>query len=467
MSFRDFALFSRSEPEVHDSEQSQIFKDYKENKKENIIPPIGIADPKLVEAFKENMADEDRILAEITELEEYYKESPLETGIRQTLGSGARALEGLGGTIGGMLNMLSGEAYINDAGELVETEVPMLPSTEKLREFTKSKTGKYLEPKGYGRKEIAQQEFAQSVGESLPFLSGIQSLLAAGAGQATKELVKSSGGTEKEADLAKIGMMGIASISNLGNAPNVARQAYQNQANMIRQGVRFSAQPTQQAFARIRNMPWFRTGATPSKNPAMREMRRIEQAIQGGTIDAHEAMQLRRDINEARKELGGFKINQPVDKRQARRFLDEVDQALLESMENYGTNIRPDWWHEYGLANQAYAVTQRSRAVSDFITNYAKPLQSQTAKTIFHVAGGAALVKLPAVAAAAIPIAAGAKGVQILNRMIRSPILRNHYARVLAQANAGNIAAMNRELEIFDKVAGKLENESKTQKAQK
>jgi hypothetical protein len=45
--------------------------------------------------------------------------------------------------------------------------------------------------------------------------------------------------------------------------------------------------------------------------------------------------------------------------------------------------------------------------------------------------------------------------------MIRSPILRNHYAQVVSSAVAGNVGAMNIALQKFDEEAKKLEEATK------
>src|SRR5260221_6749125 len=63
----------------------------------------------------------------------------------------------------------------------------------------------------------------------------------------------------------------------------------------------------------------------------------------------------------------------------------------------------------------------------------------------------AVLTHSPALLAAGIPIATAAKGIQLMNRMIRSPVLRNHYLEVLSAAAQQNAGAMNRALEKFDR----------------
>jgi len=258
--------------------------------------------------------------------------------------------------------------------------------------------------------------------------------------------------------------MMTSTIANIGNAPQMARNAYNQVVNMIPQGTRMSTRGLQTAINNLRNQPWYRTGRNATKGPAFDELNRIENAIQHGSMDVHDAMQIRRDINNARKRLGAFNYEPGIDKAQARNHLNQVDDLLREGIESYGQANNPQWLRNYERANQAYAVTQRSRQLQDYIQSSAlgKMVQSNTAKTLFHLGGASALSQAPALIAGAIPVAAGAKGIQIINRMIRSPVLRNHYMQVLTQAAAQNSGAMNRALQKFDKEALKFEKDQKS-----
>ncbi len=92
-------------------------------------------------------------------------------------------------------------------------------------------------------------------------------------------------------------------------------------------------------------------------------------------------------------------------------------------------------------------------------------MQSQTAKTLFHLGGASIGSAVPAFTAVVAPAAAIAKTVQITNRLIRSPVLRRHYVDVLTQAAAGNAAATQKSLKKFDIIAQR--EEKKEQKKQK
>lgn len=440
------------------------------------IPPLGIAKPELVQSVLENMGNEEKILEAIQDAEAYERESPEETIKREALSYGARLGESLLGGISDVLRLVLPDLEGDEPEELTGIKPgrfdlrKALPTTESLREFTKEKTGKYLEPKNQRQK--ATQEYISGVGASLPVMGPLAALAVPLVGQIAKEGIKWSGGSESEADLAKLGIMTVASIANLGNARGVAGQAMNVARDMIPQGLRISAGRTLNAFNRLRNQSWWRTGSTPSKAPAMQMVERIENQIaNNGTLNLHDAMQLRRDINEARKSLGAFNIPPITDRGAARRYLDQVDRALVESMEHYGANVNPNWWRNYQVANQAFAVTERSGKIAQFIERHAKPLQSDMAKVLFHT-GGAGLVSGIGLGGTAGVLSGAAGGAallgqsyKIMNRMIRSPLIRSHYVEVLNAAASGNAALLNKALERFDKVALKHEYPKDSQRS--
>lgn len=430
---------------------------------QNIIPPVGIAKPEILEAFMENLGDEDKIKRDVKDVEDYYKENFADTASREVKSYGLRALEGIGGTLGGLMNLLSGEAYFDEKGQPVETEVPMLPSAHELREFTKEKTGKRYEPKTEFAKNA--HEAATDIGSSLPLPVGgwFQKILMPIFGQGAKATVKSQGGTEAQGDWAKLGFVGASTIAGIGNAPRIARQAYHEAVNMIAPGTRMSTRYMTQELNALKNTPWYKTGRTTAKGPAFDEIDRVEKSIQHGSMDMHEAMQIRRDVNEARNKLGAFNYEPGIDKAAARQYLDRVDEVLRTNIERWGQSNNPKWLNAYKQANQAVAVTRSSQRLQDFIQKNAvtKHFQSETTKTLFHLGAGSAIAHAPALLGGVAAASAAGKSIQLINRMIRSPILRNHYAQVLSAAATGNAGTMNNALQRFDREAKKLEESTK------
>src|SRR6202789_396449 len=331
-SHRALKLLSLAPEDEQDEINEQPKQSEKSHTQENIIPPVGIAKPEILESFLGNLDDEDKIKRDIKDIEDYHNENLLNTADRETKSYGLRALEGIGGSVGMLMNALSGEAYFDEKGEPLKTQVPMLPSSHQLREFTKEKTGKRYEPKNEFSKNA--QEAVTDIGSSLPLPGGwFQKLLLPVFGQTVKAAVKSQGATETQADMAKAGFMMMSTIARLGNAPQMARHAYQEATNMVPQGTRMSTRYMTQELNALRNTPWYRTCRTTAKGPAFDEVERIEDAIQHGSMDVHDGMQIRRDINEARNKLGAFNYEPGIDKAAARQHLDRVDEVLRTNLE--------------------------------------------------------------------------------------------------------------------------------------
>lgn len=444
-----------------EDEINDIQHNTKLHTKENIIPPVGIANPELMQSFMENIEDEEKILRDIKDVENYQKENKFESAEREIKSYGLRALEGLGGTLGALMNALSGEVYFNDKGEPQEN-VPKWPSTSELREFTKEKTGKKFEPKTSFAKEAHEATTDIGAGAILPG-GWISKLITPVAGQGVKALAKHQGATEQTADKIKLAFMMSSTLANLGNAPQMAKNAYHEAVNMIPKGTRMSTKYLQQELNSLKNQPWYKTGVTAEKSPAFTEIERIEKSIQHGSMDIQDAMQIRKDINSARKRLGSFLYEPGVDKASARQYLDRVDEVLRTNLERYGQAKNPDWLRKYQLANEAYSVTKNSQALQEFIASNAvtKNLNSQTAKFLFNLGGAVSMLNAPSYALGALPVMTGAKGIQILNRMYKSPVLRNHYLEVIKAASTQNAGAMNRALQKLDKEAEKLESKKK------
>jgi hypothetical protein len=426
----------------------------------NLAAPVEENNPESIKLPEENVQNDEEIAQDIADAEAYEKETPFESAKRNVLSYGARAAEGFFGGIGSFLNLLTPELFepMEELGGKTPYEIgARFPGAGDLREFTKSKTGKYLEPKGETSKIL--QETVSDIGSmfSTPGLAFLSKLALPVGGQITKQVLKKSGASERNQELGKLGFMALASLANLGNARGAAGEALRDAENMIPQGMRFSAQPTEHALANIRRSNWFTTGRTPAKGPAMDEIARIEAQIQNGTIDAHVAMQLRRDINEARRNLGGFQLNPIADRAGARRYLDQVDDALLESFQHYGNNVNPHWLRDYQLANQAWGITQRSRLISDLVEKHAKPLQSQMAKNLFYAASPVLASSLPSAALAVPGALAIGKTIQIMNRMMHSSVLRSHYLNVIRLTSQGLLPQVVKEIEKFDTEASKME----------
>lgn len=347
------------------------------------------------------------------------------------------------------------------------------PTSEEIRQditkpASKAITGEenYLEPKNEAEKFA--QEFSQDILRlSLPG-SGAQSwaqrIGLSFAGNSAKEIANQLGYDPSTQELAKFGALGVLSLAQLGNAPRFAREFFNDTKSLMPRGVRFNTQPLQNELAKIKNSQWYKGHPTPSTKAAREMISSIEKRIKTGTLSVQDGMTLRENINELANNLGAFKVSGTSYGPHVAN-LNEVRSALIKGMEQTVGKQYPSWWKQYQDANTAFAITQRSGALGNFIAhNYAKPLLSDAGKVLFGnaLAKGAAGVAQLGIAGAS--IATGAKAITLANRIYQSPTLRRYYADVVQQAARGNVAAMTSALEKFDEAALKEQKHEKARK---
>jgi hypothetical protein len=347
------------------------------------------------------------------------------------------------------------------------------PTSEEIREgITKPASESIFGDKNFLEPKNEFERFGQEVTQDLTRLalpgSGVHSWMGrmglSLAGNTSKQIAKELGFSPSSQELAKFGTLGILSLAQIGNAPRFAQQYFQQTKAMLPRGVRFNAQPLQNALNRIRNTEWFRGHTTPSTRAAREMIDAIEQRIQNGSINAQQAMTLRENINELAGSLGAFNIERGNRTAHVTR-LNEVRDALIEGMESTLGRQYPNWWNTYQDANTAFAITRRSSALGQFIsTNYAKPIISDAGKILFGnaLAKGAAGVAKIGLAGAA--LATGSKAIELTNRVFRSRTLRNYYGQVISAATRGDGIAMTKALQKFDEEALKEQKQEKSRK---
>ncbi len=348
-----------------------------------------------------------------------------------------------------------------------------LPTSEDVKEnvtkpLSKAITGdeNILEPKSEPEKFV--QEATKTLTQlSLPgggASTWAQRTALAFAGETAKEATKYLGFDPSKQEIAKLATLGITSLAQIGNAPQFARQYFQQQRNAIPRGVRFNAQPMQQRLNQIRNSEWFRVGDPASTRAARALVDDVEGLVNNGTVGARDAMRMREVINEAAENLGAFAVDRRHRGAHA-GHVNEVRDALIHGMEQTLGHQYPNWWGEYQNANAVFGITRRSSALGDFIaSNYAKPLVSEAGKVLFGNAiakGGAGVAKLALATGA---IATGAKAIELTNRIMRSPTLRRYYQDVVAQAGRQDAAAMSKALSKFDEESAKEEKSTKARR---
>ena len=125
----------------------------------------------------------------------------------------------------------------------------------------------------------------------------------------------------------------------------------------------------------------------------------------------------------------------------------------------------PNWWKQYQDSNAVYGITKNSSAIANFLSkHYTKPVISDAGKILFGNAlakGASGIAKLGIATAS---VATGAKAVEIVNRVMRSPTLRKYYQNVIKASAARDGTALISALEKFDEESIKEEKINQAKK---
>lgn len=463
--------------------------------------PLEVAHPDIQSSYmkyleKPSPQSEKSIGETIGHIEGYAKEKPYDTLTRNIRNIGQRTGEAFQGTANiftnlatmapaALLNLLSGEGAFDEEGNLLPSEsrgLPMgagLPSTKDYREAEKKRTGIKYEPRNSaesylqeGAIDLTELGLSYLGSQAIPFLRGTGNLITNAVlptilGGGSKAIVKGLGGTEKEAELTKQSIMIATTLMGNSNAPRVARRAIEQATQEVPQNVMANSPAIRRVAHDIMNRDWFRTIRGPEKNRAMDFIEELHNRSVQGNLTVRDVIQYRKDLNMARQQMGAFRPFHEMTSGQravARRHLDEVDEVLNSAIEHYGRQ-NPQWLNNYRAANQAYAVTSGSQYLNDVIQKspVLKNVRSDLTRTLFM--GGA--TGATGLIGAALPIAGGTAatlgGIAVLNRVLRSPLLRRHYTQVLTQAAAGNQERLDAAILAFDKAAEKVGLKSNNQ----
>jgi len=375
---------------------------------------------------------------------------------RGTLGLAARSGEAIAG-IPGALHQLAHTGISKVAGLIpgVESESVFdwleggrnLPTPEEIRKFTKKATGEYLEPRAESEK-IAQE----TMGDIATFLvpgGGLK--LAAKIGipitaQIGKQTLKHMGFGDTTQDLAKIGVMGAMSMAHLSDAKGHAVKLMHAAEEMVPPNATMNPTPVAHGIEKIKNQEWYKGAVTPSKRPAIQMVDQVAGQLKSNKLDVKNAIQMKKDINELLRNLGSFEVKTKPDIRSATKYLNQVKDSLDDGLEAYGRTNKP-FWNAYKEANKAYAVTERSSALSNYIQkHYSGPALNEVTKALIGLGIYHGAQHAPQILAAATPLYAAHKTLRVLNRISKSPAMRKYYANVLSEAAKGNAASMSNNL---------------------
>jgi len=342
------------------------------------------------------------------------------------------------------------------------------PTSEELHEkVTKQLLGNYTEPKSPEEKNLRDtyRNFASFWSPTAGRIRPSTRFFAPLTGEVSAQAVEHLGGGDKEKAIAKMATQGVFTLANESNARQFAGNALRNAENIPPPHADFSTQNILQNMNNNQQLQNVFTGLeTQSKAPARRIIERIRQISQqnNGRIPVREAMQIRRDINEEYRNLGGFNINASPDRATARNYINELRREFVQGFDQGYGIYHPNFWGPYQAANEAFGVTQRSSSIANFISdNWTKPFVSDLAKTAFGVSLAKGALLSPITAGAIAGIAGVNAAVTLSQRIYGSQLLRGYYGHILRNASAGNAQGVITNLKKFDEEAAKEEKKEK------
>jgi hypothetical protein len=399
------------------------------------------------------------------------EETLLETTARTTARTGARAAETLLGLPGDVKDLLSNilvgipeyfageelprwrQAVKGDQSDFPEPLGLNFPTSSELREgITKPLTGEYLEPKNEFEKfgDTISEDFASlaiPVKGKIPFARALGSSILANSGA---EVAKVFGGDKAEA-YTKMGLLFSSGLLGQkgGGIKQYIRNLYKDMETSVPKGAVVSAVPLEKKLNKIENILKKGDPKDLSKAPGIQKIRAIKDKIQSGQIDVDEVIELTKSTNESIFGLGELKRGQ--------NQLYNIRQALHDTVNEYGSSNR-EFLGKWKAANEAYAATETSRNVSNWIKKNISPKDYLYAGSALGLGGmalgvGGMLTSLPITAKAlgsGAALASTAYSAAIINRISKSPALRKYYTNVVKNSLKQNKGGFLRAMKQLD-----------------
>lgn len=339
-------------------------------------------------------------------------------------------------------------------------EQKTLPTSRDIRKAGKSITGDALEPKNPTEERI--DEFVSDVTSfSLPGTGQFKAIRNIGIpiiGSLVKEGLKYEDASEKTQAYGKVGTMVALDLLSrrTGGAKKYAGTLFKKAEEALPKGVSFDASKLERSLGDLENVMTM-GGTRPSTTKSLDKILEIKKEIKNGKIDGQRLAAYRSSINEAIDEIGGFNMAVPVKQKPAAiRNLNQVKDQVIKTLDEYGAKYNPEYQKLSRDANEAWAAYQKSNKIASFIQKkipYAS--RSKAAHLLFSstpfVGSAAATVLSPAGGAGFFGAALAYQAYKVLDRVIRSPVLRKYYMNSIKEASAGNVAQTTKNLKLLDK----------------
>jgi hypothetical protein len=266
-------------------------------------------------------------------------------------------------------------------------------------------------------------------------------------------------GDKSKGDMVRSGSMLALSLMNPTSARDISQNLYRSAGALLPQNATVNAG---RFTNRLNNLETRILRGRPIDSLALSERFVINQIenfrnlIQNGQINMQSLVAQRRSFNEE-LQRGLFELPDRATRARARELAQEISHATRDTMRQYGVQ-NPRWLHYQQAADQAHGAI----AQSNFISNVLQRFMRGRPEGLAHLFG----IGVPIGGALFSPVGAGTgvaayQAAKIGTRVVRSPELRNHYARVIGAAAADNPKLIRKELDELEEKIEKQQEKSK------
>lgn len=331
-----------------------------------------------------------------------------------------------------------------------------IPTTKQHRE-TLEKSFPYLKPKNPLEKfagNIASDTASMYLGGRIAGagkygMSPARSLGVSMAGNGVGELVGDLTGDPSKGDIAKSATMVGLSLFSPMTAKKAANESYSQAASKLPSSAEENASSLSSYLRNLENKilqgrP--RGNVSPSEEFVLKEADKFRALIDQGKVSIPQLVAQKRSFNETLQNHL-FNIPNRSERARAKELAKGINWAARDTMKQYG-KTNPDWWKLQSQADQAHGAIAESNFVSRVLGNYMKGRPEGLA----HLLGIGAPV---GIGLASTGGAAGAMGAyqaaKLGMRIWNSPLLREHYAKVVGAALSKNPKQINEALDNLQK----------------
>lgn len=328
-------------------------------------------------------------------------------------------------------------------GRLTES----LPTSSSLREnVTRKYTEDYLEPQNEWERfaDDVAGDFAAlaiPVRGKIPFARSLGTSIFANAGG---EVAGAFGG-EKVKDYTKLGLLFTSGMigHKMGGVKKYINGLYNDMRAEVPEGAKVSSKQLAKELKKVKSTLRKGDPSAPSKQEAFKKIEAIQKKMKGGEIAIDEVLELTRNTNESIYGLGDLKRSE--------NQLYSIRKALQDTSKEYGSQ-NAGFLEKLNEANQAFAATETSRNVGNFVRKNIKPRDYVHAAGVLGLEGAVlgAPTALTTIGAGA-AVAATAYSAEIMKRIAKSPALRKYYQNVVTNSLKQNKAGLLRAVNQLDK----------------